>query len=85
MTARDTTTGRVLEQMILPALELGGYTYRVQQEIGQRLGDGRHYVDVVAEKDGRRFLVSLKWQQVPRTAEQKVPFEVLCWPTRSRP
>ena len=78
MTARDTTTGRVLEQMILPALELGGYTYRVQQEIGQRLGGGRHYVDVVAEKDASRFLISLKWQQVPGTAEQKVPFEVLC-------
>lgn len=36
-------------------------------------------VDVVAEaKDGRKFLVSLKWQQTSGTAEQKVPFEVIC-------
>jgi hypothetical protein len=35
-------------------------------------------VDAVAAKDGRRVLVSLKWQQVGGTAEQKVPFEVIC-------
>jgi hypothetical protein len=32
----------------------------------------------VAEKDGQKYLVSLKWQQVSGTAEQKVPFEVIC-------
>ena len=37
-----------------------------------------HIVDVIAEKDGKRFLVSLKRQQVSGTAEQKVPFEVIC-------
>jgi len=37
----------------------------------------RHFVDVIAEKDGKRFLVSLKWQQLSGTAEQKVPFEVI--------
>ena len=35
-------------------------------------------MDAVAEKNGRRFLVSVKWQQVSGTAEQKVPFEVIC-------
>jgi hypothetical protein len=29
-------------------------------------------------KGGRRTLVSLKWQQTGGTAEQKVPFEVMC-------
>ena len=29
-------------------------------------------------KNGRQFLVSVKWQQVSGTAEQKVPFEVIC-------
>jgi hypothetical protein len=37
----------------------------------------RHFVDVIAEKDGKRFLVSLKRQQVSGTTEQKVPFEVI--------
>ena len=77
MTARDTRTGNVLEQMVLPALSQGGYTFRAQVNIGDRFGGGRHFVDVVAEKDSRKFLVSVKWQQVSGTAEQKVPFEVI--------
>lgn len=78
MGARDTRTGAVLEQMILSALEQGGYRCRRQVHIGDRPGGGRHVVDAVAEKDGRRWLVSLKWQQVAGTAEQKVPFEAIC-------
>ena len=78
MAPRDTRTGRVLEAMILPALQSGGYKYRTQEVIGERFGGGRHVVDAIAEKDGQRYLVSLKWQQVSGTAEQKVPFEVIC-------
>lgn len=77
MTPRNTTTGGVLEAMVLPALKRGGYTYQVQQRIGERFGGGVHIVDVIAEKDGLRYLVSMKWQQVSGTAEQKVPFEVI--------
>ena len=36
------------------------------------------FVDVIAKKDRQRILVSMKWQQVSGTAEQKVPFEVIC-------
>jgi hypothetical protein len=76
---RDTGTGLVLEQMVLPTLERGGYEYFRQVDIGERLGGGKHLVDVVAYgPDGRGFLLSLKWQQVSGTAEQKVPFEVMC-------
>jgi len=78
MSPRDTRTGGVLERMVLPALERGGYSFRVQQNLGQRIGGGRHFVDAVVEKGGRTFLVSVKWQQVSGTAEQKVPFEVIC-------
>jgi hypothetical protein len=78
MTSRDTGTGGVLEAMVLPALQRGGYTPKLQQIIGSRFGGGRHFVDVIAEKEGNRYLVSLKWQQVAGTAEQKVPFEVIC-------
>lgn len=75
---RNTRTGGVLERMVLPALDEGGYTYRVQVKVGERLRCGSHFVDVIAEKDGRSLLVSVKWQQVSGTAEQKVPFEVIC-------
>ena len=76
---RDTGTGAVMEQMVLPALERGGYEYYRQVDIGERLGGGRHIVDVVAhDPSGRGYLISLKWQQTSGTAEQKVPFEVMC-------
>jgi hypothetical protein len=65
--------------MMIPALQRGGYRYRKHVDIGQRLGRGRHVVDVLAEDSaGRAYLVSVKWQQVSGTAEQKVPFEVIC-------
>jgi len=78
MSPGSTRTGGVLERMILPALEQGGYTYEKQVNLGTRLGIGRHVVDAIAEKDGRKILISLKWQQVSGTAEQKVPFELIC-------
>jgi hypothetical protein len=79
MVPRDTGTGRVLESMIIPALRRGGYDWREQTIIGQRLGGHRHKVDVLAFKSGSPEVpISLKWQQTSGTAEQKVPFEVIC-------
>lgn len=78
MSPRDTRTGGVLEEMILPALKRGGYSYEAQVNIGTRFNGGRHMVDAVAEREGKKHLVSLKWQQTSGTAEQKVPFEVMC-------
>ena len=78
MSPRDTSTGSVLEQMILPALRRGGYDYRTQVKIGCRPGGRPHKIDAVAIRDSRSWLVSMKWQQVGGTAEQKVPFEVIC-------
>lgn len=34
MTPRNTSTGAVLEAMVLPALDRGGYSWRVQIETG---------------------------------------------------
>lgn len=78
-THRDTRTGAVMEAMVLPAIERGGYEYFKQIDIGERLGGGKHVVDLVAyNAEGRGFLVSLKWQQTSGTAEQKVPYEAMC-------
>ena len=76
--SRNTTTGGVLEAMILPALMRGGYSSEKHVTLGCRPGGGKHIVDAIAAKDARRIVVSLKWQQVSGTAEQKVPFEVIC-------
>jgi hypothetical protein len=77
MGRRNTQTGKVLELMILPALQQAGYVYRVQEVIGERLRSGKHKIDALVTKDGRQFLVSVKWQQSSGTTEQKVPFEVI--------
>ncbi len=78
MTPRNTNTGGVLEAMILPALAHNGFAYRQQVKIGHRHGGRVHKVDAVATKGADTILVSLKWQQTGGTAEQKVPFEVMC-------
>lgn len=79
MSPRNTRTGNVMEQMVLPALEMGGYKIRRSVDIGKRLGVSRHKIDVLTDDtQGRQRLVSLKWQQVQGTAEQKIPFEVIC-------
>ncbi|HEU0072516.1 MAG TPA: PD-(D/E)XK nuclease superfamily protein [Dehalococcoidia bacterium] len=76
---KGTTTGAVMEAMVLPALEQGGYEYFRQVVIGERLGGGKHIVDLVAyNAEGRGYLVSMKWQQTSGTAEQKVPYEAMC-------
>jgi hypothetical protein len=64
--------------MVLPALARGGYAAQTQQLVGQRCGGGVHKVDAVATRGSEAVLVSLKWQQTGGTAEQKVPFEVMC-------
>lgn len=78
MVPRDTTTGRVLEESILPALHRGGYETTRQFVIGKKPNGRRHKVDTIAVKDGKSILVSQKWQQKGGTAEEKVAFEVLC-------
>lgn len=64
--------------MVLPALERSGYAYQRQVLAGTRCGGGVHKIDAIATRDGQRTIVSLKWQQTGGTAEQKVPFEVMC-------
>ena len=77
--SRNTNTGGVLENMILPALKRGGYVVQTQVAMGIRLGKkGKHKVDAVAEKGSNKVIVSSKWQQESGTAEEKVPYEVMC-------
>jgi len=74
---RNTTTGRVLEQMILPALTQGGYRFQEQATIGKKMNGRNHRVDALVECVDGPILVSLKWQQTNGTAEEKIPFEII--------
>jgi hypothetical protein len=68
-----------MEEMITPSLRRGGYSFKEQVVIGLRLGVGKHKVDYLVEDPPEgQILVSTKWQQVPGTAEEKVPYEVIC-------
>ena len=76
---RNTRTGDVLEQMVLPALRMGGYEIKRGVKIGTRFGVSDHRIDALAKDDDDRLhLISMKWQQTAGTAEQKIPFEVIC-------
>lgn len=78
MPQRNTTTGSVLEKMILPALRKGNYHYRRRVSLRHWLTGKKYIADVVAWYNTEKlFLVSLKWQQVSGTTEQKIPFEVI--------
>ena len=64
---------------MLPALQLAGYQYEKQSCIGRVMGDRPYRADLLVHDrgSGRRIVVSLKWQQVAGTAEQKIPFEAI--------
>jgi hypothetical protein len=51
---------------------------KILRVAAQASSGGVHRVDVLAEKSGDKILISLKWQQTSGTAEQKVPFEIIC-------
>lgn len=71
-------SGKIFEAIARPILEQNGYKVSYQSVAGSGLGGGAHKADAIIETpDKREIIVSLKWQQVPGTAEEKVPFEVI--------
>lgn len=52
---RDTSTGQVLEAMVLPALKRGGYEYQTQVIVGTRPNGRKHRVDATACKNEKIF------------------------------
>jgi hypothetical protein len=76
--ARDTKTGKVAEAMILPAFRNRNYDFEPQAHVGAKLNGRKHIVDYRVSFEEKTALVSLKWQQVGGTAEEKVPYEIIC-------
>jgi hypothetical protein len=75
---RGTRSGSTLEAAIEAALTNNGFGIEKQKFIGMRPNGGRHRVDLaVTRPNGTKFLISLKWQEVGGTAEEKVFFEVV--------
>ncbi len=80
MSPRDTTSGGVLENTVLPALKK---YYKYDKQIVRpqlSFGGPRHRIDVLLEdpdKADKQILISLKWQGTSGTAEEKVPYEMI--------
>jgi PD-(D/E)XK nuclease superfamily protein len=61
-------------------LRLKGEVMNAQRgpELAGDRQEAKHIVAAIAIKGDQKVLVSLKWQQVGGTAEQKIPYEVVC-------
>ena len=72
---RDTTTGTNYETEVENLLEdYSEHTVESQVMVGVKRNGGRHYCDIVLNGDE---LISLKYQRVQGTAEEKIPFEFM--------
>jgi len=73
--SRDTTTGNNYEDVVEELLnEHTKHKVESQVNVGAKRNGGRHYVDILLNGDE---LVSLKYQRVQGTAEEKIPFEFM--------
>jgi hypothetical protein len=74
-TTRQTVTGRKYEKEIANLLnEYTSHEFESQTNIGKKRNGGKHYIDILLNG---LILLSLKFQQVQGTAEEKVPFEIM--------
>ncbi len=62
----------------MPTLRRGGYACQARVKVGVRPGGKEHRVRAVAAKGRSKILVSVRRQQVRSSAEQTIPFEVVC-------
>lgn len=75
MSSRDTTTGGNYEDQIQHLLETkSNHKVEPQVNVGRKRNGGKHVVDILLNGDE---LLSLKYQEVQGTAEEKIPFEMM--------
>jgi len=73
--SRDTTTGTNYETEVENLLETySDHSVRSQVMVGKKRNGGKHYVDILLNDNE---LISLKYQRVQGTAEEKIPFEFM--------
>lgn len=73
--SRDTTTGTNYETEVENLLEeYSDYIIQSQVWIGKKRNGGKHKLDILLNGDE---LISLKYQRVQGTAEEKIPFEFM--------
>ena len=75
MTRRTDKTGKDFENFVVHTLEEMGLNVTEQDIVGCRPTGGNHVTDVIVNE---RVIVSLKYQNVAGTAEEKIPYEQMC-------
>jgi hypothetical protein len=73
---RGTRTGLVQEQMVAAALTANGYSFKMHVKINHQLFGNVYIADFLVKGVNGDIIVSLKWQQTPGTAEQKIIYEI---------
>jgi len=75
MSERDTATGFNYENEIQHLLETrSNHKVKTQTHVGKKRNGSKHMVDILLNGEE---LISLKYQEVRGTAEEKVPFEIM--------
>ena len=67
-------TGKAFEYLCQYLCELSGHDVQEQENIGLRPTGGAHNTDLIVNGS----IVSLKYQDVAGTAEEKIPYEQMC-------
>ncbi|AIX17275.1 hypothetical protein Syn7803C76_52 [Synechococcus phage ACG-2014b] len=72
---RTDKTGKDFENLCEYILCLSGVNVEEQVNIGLRPTGGAHNVDLIVDEE---VIISLKYQDVAGTAEEKIPYEQMC-------
>ena len=72
---RTDKTGKDFENLCEHILCLSGVNVEEQVNIGLRPTGGAHNTDLIVDEE---VIVSLKYQDVAGTAEEKIPYEQMC-------
>ena len=68
-------TGKFFENYCQHVLESANYNVDEQVYIGLRPTGGGHSTDLIIDN---KFIISLKYQKVAGSAEEKIPYEQIC-------
>lgn len=76
---KNCSSGRKFQNQVKTLLLESGWHVDLEYVLGHRLGKkSKHRVDIKATKDRLDILISCKYQDVPGTAPDKLPYEYMC-------
>jgi len=74
MVPGETRTGKIFESMLVTALQKNNYSVQEQVKVGNKPDGSKYTIDILVDS---LIYISIKWQQIGGSAEEKIPFEVI--------